>query len=261
MNPVRHIVLVAVKASTAPDSLAAALDGLSALPSTIPNILSHHVGRLLTADLLPAGLVDSTAGFTLVIDFLLSSADALRVYNEHPDHAKVGQELMPLVQNLVAVDVDMPGLDVAAFLRAQHAPHVHHLTLVRLREGVSRADIGSTLQKWGTLPTTVPELVWANVGYATDKLLFDGWQDISQGYSVVSDMVASDLPSVAAYTQSVSYQELAPYITKIMGAANSSRLAAVRVGGEWAGERYLTAHFLTVTRFLYLMLLCRMHYR
>ena len=214
--------------SATPAAISSVLDGLSALPSTIPNILCYRFYPLLTADVLPAGHLVHPAGFTHILDSLFTSADALRLYDQHPAHHPLQLQLEPLLQKILHVDSEMPGLDVDAFLRAQRTPNVHRLTLVRPREGMDRTEIGPTLQKWGALPTTVPELVWASVGFSANQTLFDGWQDRTQGYSVVSDMVARDLPSMVVYTKSASYQELMPHVKKMTDLDNGGLIAV-----EW----------------------------
>ena len=175
----------------------------------------------------------NTLDITHVVQVLLPSAEALQAYEQHPAHIAALTPAMPRVQQVIAVDVEMPGLDVDAFLRLQHAPHVHHLTLIRPNAGVNRAQLSTTMQQWGALPIVVPQLVWASVGFAADKPLYDGWRDMTQGYSVVSDVMGRDLQSMAGYTQSGPHMQLAPAvvgITNIQRVASSPSLAAAISG-------------------------------
>ena len=226
MSPIRHVLLVRFKASVDADSVAAILQLGPTLRASVPDILYYNALPLLSPDTLPHGHVTNPAGFSHVLDSLFPSAAALRVYDQHPAHVALRQRLLPLVDSMVIVDVEMAGLDVDAFIQMQHAPHVHHLTFVRPSDGVQRAHIEETVRQWTALPAIVPELVWASAGHTVDKAPFEGYRDLSRGYSVVCDVIARDLPSMAAYSQHVQQMELTSRVRQ-MAEVEQSGLVAV----------------------------------
>ena len=214
-HPIRHFVLAQFKASATADSIAAAVQQFSTIPSAIPDILYYQLSTVIPADAVPQGHMTHPDGFTHVLDSLFPSAEALHVYENHAAHKALTQQLIPLIEKLLSIDVEMPGLDVDAFLKVQHAPHVHHLTLIRPNHGVHRAHIDPTLHRWGALPAVIPELVWASAGHAADKPLYEGWHDMTKGYSVVCDVVGRDLPSMADFSQHPKHAELAPHVMQV----------------------------------------------
>ena len=165
--PIRHLVLIQFNASATADSIATVLRLFANMPSSVPDILYFHTFPLIPHDAVPQGHMTRSGGFTHVLDLLFASAAALHVYEYHAAHDVLKVTLRPLVQNIIVIDAEMPGLDVDLFLQVQRAPLVHHLTLVRPKAGVQRADIDPTVHRWVALPAVVPTLVWANAAYST----------------------------------------------------------------------------------------------
>ena len=92
---IRHVVLFRPAPSADPAALAAALDGIVALQSTIPGILAVHTG----ANVSPEGLGRGYAcGFTM--DFV--DAAARDAYLPHPAHQAAGAALVAVAEGGVA---------------------------------------------------------------------------------------------------------------------------------------------------------------
>ena len=100
MNAViQHCVLLTFVPEATDEQRQAVLDGLRALPSTIEQIVSYHVGPDL-------GLADGNASLGIVAQF--ASEQDWRTYQEHPDHQAVIQDLIaPIRQSRVATQFQL----------------------------------------------------------------------------------------------------------------------------------------------------------
>ncbi|MBB6172927.1 hypothetical protein HNR23_002987 [Nocardiopsis mwathae] len=85
----RHIALFRWTDGVTPDQVEAVVDGLSRLPSRIPELRDYTFGSDL-------GVSEGTYDFAVVAD--LADEKALDVYRDHPDH----QEVLALIRPLLA---------------------------------------------------------------------------------------------------------------------------------------------------------------
>ena len=86
----RHVVLVTWQDGVTETELEAVAEGLSSLPSQIPEIIAYDFGPDL-------GLSGGAYDFVIVADF--EDEDAWRRYLEHPAHVVVAVELIrPIVE-------------------------------------------------------------------------------------------------------------------------------------------------------------------
>jgi hypothetical protein len=74
---IRHVVMFRWKPETTPEDVAAIEEGLSKLPSEVPEIQRYTFGP-------DAGLNEGNFDFVVVADF--ATADDWRVYRDHPAH-------------------------------------------------------------------------------------------------------------------------------------------------------------------------------
>jgi hypothetical protein len=96
---IQHVVLLTFVPEATDDQRQAVVDGLRALPSTIPQIVSYHVG-------LDLGLADGNASLGIVAQFADQTGWA--AYRDHPDHVAVINDLIaPIKASRTAVQYDL----------------------------------------------------------------------------------------------------------------------------------------------------------
>jgi hypothetical protein len=98
---IRHIVtwrLNGVDAAARADQAATITAALSALPSTIPEILSLQVGTNVA-------FPESNWDLVLIADY--ESLAGLDAYQVHPDHVAATHVIKPLVASRAAVDFEL----------------------------------------------------------------------------------------------------------------------------------------------------------
>lgn len=96
---IRHIVLFRWKEGTTPAQVAAALDGLRALPAQIPEIRAYVVGT-------DVGGMEGHWDVAVTGDF--ADLAAFRVYFDHPAHqAVVKERILPIREARAVVQVEI----------------------------------------------------------------------------------------------------------------------------------------------------------
>lgn len=96
---IQHVVLLTFVPGTTDDQRQAVVDRLRALPSTIPQIVSYHVGPDL-------GLADGNASLGIVAQF--ADERGWATYRDHPDHVAVINELIaPIKASRTAVQFEI----------------------------------------------------------------------------------------------------------------------------------------------------------
>jgi hypothetical protein len=98
MRQVHHVVLVKFKAGQ--EAQASPLFGaLEALRSKLPGMISFRAGPNVSPERLNQGF---THGFVMTF----ADPAARDVYLVHPDHEKVKQRFLPLVENVIVFDFE-----------------------------------------------------------------------------------------------------------------------------------------------------------
>ncbi|KNE71478.1 hypothetical protein AMAG_15702 [Allomyces macrogynus ATCC 38327] len=97
--PVRHIVLFKLKEDASPDAIAHMKAELLALKDRLPHlVVSATVNESFTT---------RHKGFSVVLDSVLVSREALAEYSPHPIHQDVVQNaIKPILDDIMAVDYD-----------------------------------------------------------------------------------------------------------------------------------------------------------
>lgn len=96
---IEHIVLFKVKAGTPLEAVTAMMNGLKALPSAVPGIVSLSVG---------ANFTDRNKGFTHGLVVRFQDKAALDGYIPHPAHREVVEKLIrPITDDVLAVDYEI----------------------------------------------------------------------------------------------------------------------------------------------------------
>lgn len=85
MTMFRHVLLLHFKPEATEEQKQALYDGLAKMPEVVDVIRKYEFGPDL-------GLVDGAPDLTLVADF--DSEDDWRLYQEHPEHLKLLEELV-----------------------------------------------------------------------------------------------------------------------------------------------------------------------
>ena len=97
-NVVRHVVLFRWKPEADAASKGRVAEGLSELPSAIPEIRHYAFGP-------DAGLAEGNFDFAVVADF--DDVDGYRLYAAHPAHtALIAERIRPLIADRVAVQYE-----------------------------------------------------------------------------------------------------------------------------------------------------------
>ena len=95
---IEHIVLFKVKAGTSPEAVAAMMNGLKALQSTVPGVVGLSVG---------ANFSDRSKGFTHGLVVRFRDKAALDGYIPHPAHREVVEKLIrPITEDVLVVDFE-----------------------------------------------------------------------------------------------------------------------------------------------------------
>ncbi|ASU83001.1 stress protein [Nocardiopsis gilva YIM 90087] len=92
----RHIALFRWTDGVTSEQVGEVVDGLSRLPSRIPELRAYTFGPDL-------GVSDGTYDFGVVAD--LADEKALTVYREHPDHQAVLAVMRPLIADRASVQI------------------------------------------------------------------------------------------------------------------------------------------------------------
>ena len=92
---IRHIVFSKFKPNVADEQIAELAKGLGALPNRIPEIREYSLGR---------DIMRSERSFDFVLVSSFADLDALRRYNDHPDHQSVLAIARNIVEKSVTVD-------------------------------------------------------------------------------------------------------------------------------------------------------------
>ncbi|CAM3786645.1 hypothetical protein GCM10009799_40160 [Nocardiopsis rhodophaea] len=95
----RHIALFRWTDDVTSAQVQEVVDGLSRLPSRIPELRAYTFGRDL-------GISEGTYDFGVVAD--LPDEKALAVYREHPDHQAVLAVMRPLIADRASVQIRVP---------------------------------------------------------------------------------------------------------------------------------------------------------
>ncbi len=96
----KHVVLLRFREDIPPGTLTAALAGLRALPTQIPEIRSMSTGR-------DTGLIPNGCDLAIVVEF--ATVDDYLVYAEHPAHRRVIEELLdPFVVERHRAQIEVP---------------------------------------------------------------------------------------------------------------------------------------------------------
>eukprot|EP00568_Trieres_chinensis_P002751 CAMPEP_0183309184 /NCGR_PEP_ID=MMETSP0160_2-20130417/24299_1 /TAXON_ID=2839 ORGANISM="Odontella Sinensis, Strain Grunow 1884" /NCGR_SAMPLE_ID=MMETSP0160_2 /ASSEMBLY_ACC=CAM_ASM_000250 /LENGTH=114 /DNA_ID=CAMNT_0025473165 /DNA_START=36 /DNA_END=380 /DNA_ORIENTATION=+ len=97
---VEHVVLLKLKEGTSSSDIDRLNDCTESLCS-IPGVLSASIGKIFVEDWMD----DRTQGYQYALKVVLRSKEALRTYQDHPDHVKVKKEcLIPILAGALAVD-------------------------------------------------------------------------------------------------------------------------------------------------------------
>ncbi|MDM8525512.1 Dabb family protein [Desulfococcaceae bacterium HSG8] len=92
---IRHVVLMKFKEGVNETRFVDLENGLKALPSIIPEIKSYEFGLDVVRS-------ERSYDFGLVSGF--ENLEALKQYQEHPDHLEVLKIIKELCENIIAVD-------------------------------------------------------------------------------------------------------------------------------------------------------------
>lgn len=96
---IQHVVLFTFVPEATDDQRQAVVDALRALPSTIPQIVSYHVG-------LDLGLADGNASLGVVAQFADQTGWA--AYRDHPDHLAISNDLIaPIKASRAALQFEL----------------------------------------------------------------------------------------------------------------------------------------------------------
>ena len=200
MPPFRHLVFFKFMASSKPEQRQAVIDGLRRLPSVLPNILYYELFPLAT-NAYP-GHHTLNQGYTLLIDSIFASADALSVYGPSDAHQSVVRELIaPIREDNLIVDYPLPdSFDVAAFKQLQTAPHARHIVLYRLKADAAGQADGINAQ-FKRVQDDVPAVISSIAGTQPSEPVYSGWPDRSKGFVNVLELVANDAAGLQQYHQ------------------------------------------------------------
>lgn len=98
-----HVVMMTFKETTTEDQIAEIEQGLDALPDRIHEIQSYEFGRDVVRS-------ERSCDFALIAVF--ANLDALRHYQEHPEHLKVVTKIRAACADIRAVDYETKPLPV-----------------------------------------------------------------------------------------------------------------------------------------------------
>lgn len=106
---VDHVVLLKVNPETSEETLQEMYKALQALTETVPGVQTVRVGESFVEDWMD----DRRQEFTHYLRVRLESRDALKIYQDHPEHVKVVTEhIKPnLTGPPLAIDCDAPEVD------------------------------------------------------------------------------------------------------------------------------------------------------
>lgn len=95
MSGLRHVVTFVFREDATDEQIAAAAEGLAALPGQIPEIREYHLGP-------DVGINAGNHQFAVVADF--ESTDGYLVYRDHPAHqAVIAERIRPILESRAAV--------------------------------------------------------------------------------------------------------------------------------------------------------------
>jgi hypothetical protein len=94
---VRHVVLFTFREGVTGEQIAAMTEGLTTLPTRIPEILDSRVGQDLEIN-------DGNHQYAVVADF--DSVEDYLVYRDHPAHlAVITERIRPIIASRTAVQI------------------------------------------------------------------------------------------------------------------------------------------------------------
>ena len=196
----RHLVFFKFIASSTVEQRQAVVDNLKRLPTLIPNILYFELFPLATS--LYSGHHTLNAGYTLLIDSIFASVEALANYAPADAHQSVIRTyIAPIRDDNMVVDYPLPeSFDLAAFKQQQQPPHVRHIVLYRLKaEAATEAD-GINAQ-FKRVQADVPAVISSISGTQPSEPPFSGYAERHKGFLNVLELVANDAAGLQQYHQ------------------------------------------------------------
>jgi len=205
MPAIRHLVFFNFKSSSTAEQRQAVVDALKQLPTIIPNILYFELFPLATT--LYPGHHTLNNGFTLLIDSVFASVDALAFYQPHDAHQTIIREkIAPIRDENIVVDYPLPDtFDIAAFKQLQTQPHARHIILYRLKANATPQTINALFK---AVQDDVPAVINSMAGTQAEKALFEGWGDRSKGLVNVLELVADSASGLQQYHQHKDHDKI-----------------------------------------------------
>ena len=215
MPAIRHLIFFRFAASSTTEQRQAVIDNLNRLPSVIPNILYYELFPLAT-NLYP-GHHTLNGGYTLLIDSIFASAEALAVYSPHDAHQSCIREyITPIREDTLAIDYPLPAsFDIAAFKQLQTQPHARHIVLYRLKQQ-AEGDVGSINAMFKKVQDDVPAVISSIVGTVPSEPLHEGYQARNKGLVNVLELVARDTAGLQQYHQHADHDKIKAHCTPLV---------------------------------------------
>jgi hypothetical protein len=91
----KHVVLMKFKLDIGAQDISDLESGLGALPGKIPEILEYEFGR---------DVVGSQRSYDFALVSSFADLEALRYYQNHPDHQVVLKQVLRICDSILAVD-------------------------------------------------------------------------------------------------------------------------------------------------------------
>ena len=185
--PYVHVVVLKLKPDATAEQKASILDGLAALPSQIPEILTFRVGLDLKLD--PSGCHVGAVG-------TFESVDSYDVYAKHPAHVGVIEEhIKPVLEQRAAAQFTA---DDGVTDWTASPPPLTHVVLLKLKDDATPEQKKAIVAALRRLPAAINQIKRYRVGRdaGNDRAGFD--------LAIVGDFTsADDYGSYAKHQQHV----------------------------------------------------------